>query len=232
MDRGSLWFTEINDQLKDTSVGIICLTKENANRPWILFEAGALAKGLSSARVCTFLIDLKPSDLDDPLAQFNHTVPDREGLRSLISTLNGCLGLAALPLPILEQVFSTYWPQFETRFKGCMEIPAKDETIQPKTDTELLSEILDNTRYLQSRIRSIEHQIDRKTEDTQEITKDDEVIIRNKIRRRLDEFLAEGLGMSKSYELLCNKGYPVQLVVQEINARINYDAMSSTKKTL
>src|ERR1043165_153842 len=68
IDRGSLWFSEINDQLKDTSVGIICLTQENKNRPWILFEAGALAKGLSSNRVCTLLIDLKSADLEDPLA--------------------------------------------------------------------------------------------------------------------------------------------------------------------
>lgn len=58
LDRGSLWFGEINDQLKDTTVGIICLTQENKDRPWILFEAGALAKGLSTARVCTLLIDL------------------------------------------------------------------------------------------------------------------------------------------------------------------------------
>lgn len=44
IDRGSLWFSEINDQLKDTSVGIICLTKENKDRPWILFEAGLWLK--------------------------------------------------------------------------------------------------------------------------------------------------------------------------------------------
>lgn len=75
IDRGALWFSEIHDQLRDTSVGIICLTQENKERPWILFESGALAKGLSSNRVCTFLIDLKPSDLQDPLAQFNHTSP-------------------------------------------------------------------------------------------------------------------------------------------------------------
>ncbi|WP_417071157.1 hypothetical protein [Niveibacterium terrae] len=58
LDRGSLWFGEINDQLKDTTVGIICLTQENKTRPWILFEAGALAKGLSTSRVCTLLVDL------------------------------------------------------------------------------------------------------------------------------------------------------------------------------
>lgn len=51
IDKGSLWFNEINDQLKDTKVGIVCLTKENKSNPWILFESGALAKGLSANRV-------------------------------------------------------------------------------------------------------------------------------------------------------------------------------------
>lgn len=75
LDRGSIWFGEINEQLKDTGIGIICLTQENKNRPWILFEAGALMKGLTVNRVCTFLIDLEPKDVEDPLAQFNHTFP-------------------------------------------------------------------------------------------------------------------------------------------------------------
>ncbi|MGL6401348.1 toll/interleukin-1 receptor domain-containing protein [Aeromonas hydrophila] len=77
IDRGALWFNEIQDQLQDTTTGIICLTQENKERPWILFEAGALAKGLSTSRVCTLLVDLKPSDIKDPLAQLNHTLPDR-----------------------------------------------------------------------------------------------------------------------------------------------------------
>lgn len=43
IDRGSLWFSEIQDQLQDVTTGIICLTQENKEKPWILFEAGALA---------------------------------------------------------------------------------------------------------------------------------------------------------------------------------------------
>ena len=46
IEKGSLWFGEISDQLKNTCIGIVCLTKENMNRPWILFESGALAKGI------------------------------------------------------------------------------------------------------------------------------------------------------------------------------------------
>lgn len=161
IDRGALWFTEINDQLKDTTVGIICITQENKNRPWLLFEAGALAKGLSSNRVCTFLIDLKPSDIEDPLAQFNHTLPDRESVWQLIRTLNGSLGTNGLDDRILEQVFDTYWAQFEESFKKIIKLPYDVEKPETRSEKNLLSEILENTRFLSQRIRILENRVER-----------------------------------------------------------------------
>jgi len=68
IDKGSLWFSGITNQLSNTQNGIVCLTKANLNNPWILFESGALAKGLTSNRVYTFLVDLKPNDVKDLLA--------------------------------------------------------------------------------------------------------------------------------------------------------------------
>jgi hypothetical protein len=164
IDRGALWFSEIGDQLKDTTVGIICLTNENKDRPWILFEAGALAKGLSSSRVCTFLIDLKPADLEDPLAQFNHTVPEHDGLWSLVRTLNGCLGSAALDERILEQVFATYWPQFKEKFDAAIAAHPAGVSPEPRSEQNLLSEILETSRALNTRIRHIEHRLERSWE--------------------------------------------------------------------
>ena len=84
IDKGTIWFSEITSQLSNTHNGILCLSKSNLNNPWILFEAGALAKGLSSNRVYTFLIDLQASDVKDPLAQFNHTTPDKESVYQLM----------------------------------------------------------------------------------------------------------------------------------------------------
>ena len=156
LDRGSLWFTEINEQLKDTTVGIICLTQENKNRPWILFEAGVLTKGLSSSRVCPLLVDLETKDVGDPLGQFNLTLPDKHGIYSLIATLNNCAGANALEQIILDKVFETYWQQFEERFENILDaIPQPDEA-RPRNDTEVLSEILTNTRQLAARIARIE----------------------------------------------------------------------------
>lgn len=161
LDRGSLWFGEINDQLKDTTVGIICLTQENKGRPWILFEAGALAKGLSTSRVCTLLVDLEPKDIEDPLAQFNHTFPTRESVLGLVKTLNGALSSGGLDIRILEQVFNTYWPQFEERFAKVLQDTEAQPPSKPRPKEDVLGEILENTRMLNSRIRRLEHENER-----------------------------------------------------------------------
>ncbi len=157
IDRGSFWFSEINDQLKDAAIGVICLTQDNKEKPWILFEAGALAKGLSSNRVCTFLIDLSPTEIEDPLAQFNHTLPDKEGLWSLVRTLNSALGEKALKEKILEKVFETYWPQFETQFNEIIDKTPITTTIEKRNNNDILNELLSISRGLDRRIRFIEH---------------------------------------------------------------------------
>jgi len=161
LDRGSLWFGEINDQLKDTTVGIICLTQENKTRPWILFEAGALAKGLSTSRVCTLLVDLEPKDIEDPLAQFNHTFPTRESVLGLVKTLNSTLAGNGLDNRILEQVFTTYWPQFEDGFAKILSNTETQAPSKPRPKEDVLGEILENTRMLNSRIRRLEHDAER-----------------------------------------------------------------------
>lgn len=155
IDRGTIWFAEINDQLASTVTGIVCLTKENRDKPWILFESGALAKGLSSSRVCTFLIDLEPKDLENPLAQFNHTFPTKEGLYSLVSTINRSLKDAQLPEAVLERCFETYWPQFEKEFRTILST-THEAHIEARKEPDILNEVLTTVRDLDKRMRTIE----------------------------------------------------------------------------
>ena len=155
IDRGSVWFDQIQNQLKDTSIGIICLTQENKERPWLLFEAGALVKGLTTARVCPFLIDLGPRDISGPLAQFNHTLPSKDGLFRLIKTLNKALESHALKNTLLERAFETHWPQFEEDFRKILaQSPASPPT-QPRSTEHILEEILENTRMLNARFSKL-----------------------------------------------------------------------------
>jgi hypothetical protein len=155
IDRGAVWFSTISEELNTTSVGVICLTHENKNKPWILFEAGALAKGLVNSRVCTFLIDLAPQDLESPLSQFNHTSHDREGLMSLAVTLNASVG-TPLPANILEQVFNSHWDWFHATFNEILTAHPQAEPPQPRTQDSILNELLENSRSINTRLRAVE----------------------------------------------------------------------------
>lgn len=163
IDRGALWFTEINDQLANTSIGIVCLTKENRNKPWILFESGALAKGLTSNRVCTFLIDLAPTDLENPLAQFNHTFPVRDSVWELVRTINISLKENSLKESVLEKVFETYWVQFESDFKTIIETTPETEVTTKRKDNDIMLDVLSTVRMLDRRMRNLESSSERQS---------------------------------------------------------------------
>jgi len=143
IDKGKPWSEEIKNNLEDTKIGIICLCQENLDEPWILFEAGALAK-TKSARVCTFLLDITPANVRQPLGQFNHTRYEKEDVRKLIHTINNALSECnerPLEKNILDESFDKYWEDLD---KELNEIKTKfqpKESIQ-RPDRELLEEIL------------------------------------------------------------------------------------------
>lgn len=159
IESGALWITEINSQLQDTAVGIICLTQANKDNPWILFESGALAKGLSTSRVCTILIDLEPSHIKDPLAQFNHTDPkSKESMWKLVKTINSSQAQEQwIAEAILRQIFDTYWPQFQSELSNILAATHDSaEQISPPDSNEVLAEILSSVRSLSRRVSEVE----------------------------------------------------------------------------
>lgn len=155
LDRGSTWFSEINEAISAVEVGIVCLTKENLNAPWILFEAGALARGISSNRVCTVLIDLEAKSISDPLAQFNHTKPSKEDMYKLVKTLNHRLGIDALKDEVLNNVYTLHWPLFEEKYNVIIS-ETKEGSIPQKSEADLMQDILTKVSSLEKRLnRSI-----------------------------------------------------------------------------
>jgi hypothetical protein len=226
IDRGALWYSEINNELKDTTFGIICLTQENKNAPWILFEAGALAKGLASTRVCTFLVDLNTSDIRDPLAQFNHTLPSKEGLWNLVATLNSSLDANRLELHILERVFETNWPYFETEFAKIKEIIPEVTVVTPREEKDLLSEILEVTRGLDKRMRMLEVTNDETygksarnmvlSTRTQHLKmRDAGILAQPEVFMKLQQLASDGASMAELSEFVRSKGI-VATSVEEI----------------
>src|SRR5579863_2718491 len=75
IDKGTRWSIDIAKELENSSFGILCVTPQNLDAPWLNFEAGALSKAFNTASVSPFLFGLKPSDLKkSPLLQFQSTL--------------------------------------------------------------------------------------------------------------------------------------------------------------
>ena len=152
IDKGTLWFNVISDQLADTAVGIICLTRDNLDEPWILFEAGSLAKGLSKTRVCTFLVDIETKDLEPPLSQFNATSATEEDLFRLVTSINNALGDKRLSEEILGMTFKQFWGSFKAKFDAIIKSHKPSKQAR-RTQVEIVEEILDICRSVQRHIQ-------------------------------------------------------------------------------
>lgn len=156
IESGSLWFDEISNSLSESGTGIVFVTQENKNSPWILFEAGALAKGLKLSRVCTFLTDLTPQDINNPLMHFNHTFPNEESVYKLVLTLNSRLETNQLKPEVLKKVFEKYWPDLAKSLERIQKENPKIEPEQTRDREDKIDEILLATRSMSNRISRLE----------------------------------------------------------------------------
>jgi hypothetical protein len=89
IDKGERWSIDIAKQLEETNYGIICMTPENIDAPWVLFEAGALSKSIKRSRVSPLLFSLSPSEFTkSPLLQFQLTMFKKDDFYKLLQSVN------------------------------------------------------------------------------------------------------------------------------------------------
>ena len=109
--KGRRWGPEIAKKLETSKVGIICVTPYNVSAPWLNFEAGAISKAVTEARVCAFLHGLKPADVAGPLSQFQATVAEQEDVKRLLMSLNDAMDQSKLTAEQLHRAFELWWPE-------------------------------------------------------------------------------------------------------------------------
>ncbi|MBP6900625.1 MAG: toll/interleukin-1 receptor domain-containing protein [Burkholderiaceae bacterium] len=150
---GERWNEEVSQRLRDTNFGIICITSSNMTSPWLLFEAGALAKALEKSKVVPVLFGVKPSDLKFPLAQFQAVSTSRDGMFSLVTAVNKALDQNQLSLTTLNSVFGAMWGEFEKRLTELGDDAATGSS-QHRSDRDILEELNDTVRNLSRSLES------------------------------------------------------------------------------
>jgi hypothetical protein len=139
IDKGDRWDPKLDKELEAATVGIVVLTRNNLSAPWILFEAGALAK-IKTAKVCTILYDIRPSQIEFPLAKFQHTVISRDDFWKLVQTISEAG--PRLPPEVLKRSFELHWPELEKRLGEIRASSPVEESAPKRRAEDMLEELV------------------------------------------------------------------------------------------
>jgi hypothetical protein len=154
IDKGARWSTDISQELEGSNYGILCVTSENIDAPWLNFEAGALSKSFEKSRVSPFLFGVKRSDVKGPLLQFQSTIFEKPDVLKLLNGINQASGEDALPEERLAKVYEVWWPQLEEALSNIIEdkpkIHAAPKDAENETgSTAILEELITLVRQQQ-----------------------------------------------------------------------------------
>jgi len=146
--KGDRWMIDINSELEQSNFGVICLTRENLNEPWIMFEAGALSKNVSQSKVSSLLFDnLKQNDIKSPLSLFQNTEFEKEDFKKLVISVNNALGDKKISDTVLNRSFEKWYSDLEEKIKK-IEDEYRPELPPKQEDADTLDEILRTTKYI------------------------------------------------------------------------------------
>lgn len=156
IDKGARWSTDIAKELTDSTFGILCVTKDNLNAPWLCFEAGALSKTIEKSYVSPFLFDIRRSEIDGPILQFQSTIFEKNDIKKLVTTLNTACGDSGISSERLEKSFDVWYPTLEKSLTELKEMPDNELHDQNAEidSSDILEEILDLSRENQKLLRN------------------------------------------------------------------------------
>lgn len=150
---GDRWAQAIAGELESSNFGIICITPENLNSEWILFESGALSKSMLDGKVIPLLLGLELSDLSGPLSQFQAQKVEETGIMEVVRSINKVADKKASE-QIVSQLVPTLWPKLKETLDNIPSAKPSGKHMRPQH--EILEELVTGVRGLNSRIREFD----------------------------------------------------------------------------
>lgn len=149
--KGSVWDTEIASELKQSKFGLLVLTPENQNAPWLLYEAGVIGNQLGATKVCPLLFELEWTDIKGPLTRFNGAKFDEGEVRKIVQAINAELGDAALDAQVFDTVFKMWWPKLQEKVRDALKQQQGEPKNVKRPERDMLAEVLSIVRSLADR---------------------------------------------------------------------------------
>ncbi len=150
---------ELARELQDHAFGIICVTLRSIDSRWLNFEAGALSKQLANNSIYPFLLRMRPSQVNGPLAGFQQVIYGEETTKEgevfkLITAINTANGDYLISPQQLTTAYAMWWPRLKEQLDNIKD-DAEQELASPQSDSPpALEEVLRILRELQITTRT------------------------------------------------------------------------------
>ena len=156
---GQRWYDVISDKLDSCNVGIVVVTNENYLRPWIHYEAGALAKVVSKARVMPLLCGVPTSLIaDTPLSAFQAADLSKSGIRRIADSIRELTEYQQAE-PDFDEQFDSLWARYGEAlcvvepFDGVLETrPARPVSVTVSETDSKLDQLTEIVRSMEARL--------------------------------------------------------------------------------
>lgn len=169
LNAGDRWFGVISEALDSCELGIAVITPQNKLKPWIYFEAGAVAKRVGQARLIPLLCGVGVGELaETPLTQFQAKHLDEAGVFGIVKAIRD-VGKLEITDERLRETFDVWWALKgahlvdEQQFSGAAreqlprEITLRDLSVQ----IEQLRSVVVSDRYEMGIRDQLEHVLPR-----------------------------------------------------------------------
>lgn len=144
---GARWNEQVAKALDETDFGIVCVTGSNQHAPWLIFEAGALAKRLDAGRVVPLCVDIPPSEVTGPLAAFQGRTLDEAGMRKLVQDVMAVREMPLSPERVNE-LFEAMWTTLESKVNAALQ-QSPDPEVPRRSTKDMLEELVDRVRRIE-----------------------------------------------------------------------------------
>ena len=114
---GTDWYRKISEELDSSELGILVLTPENINSPWIMYEAGALS---NKKAIIPILFERNPNQVEGPINKRNYIVYNKKSFLKLLLDINEIIN-AGVSKKALNAFLNTEWEILQSKIDPLLE---------------------------------------------------------------------------------------------------------------
>jgi predicted nucleotide-binding protein len=149
-------------RLEGVDLAIFCLTRSNADSPWLNFEVGAAVKALDRGSIIPCALDVAAAELAGPISQFQVIFLDEIGINHLLGVINS-RSSNPVSIRVLQVRLAAILPELESVIADIRgideELPPFSVDTKPRTQDDLIDEMRGLLRDINFKVGALEERL-------------------------------------------------------------------------